>query len=58
MKDDLKTAKSGRRDFLKTVVLGTAVAGAATTFLGDVERKRAMRVYIERSRDRFLPAFE
>lgn len=38
MKDDLKTADSGRRDFLKTVVLGTAAVGAATTFFGDVER--------------------
>lgn len=35
---DLRTANSGRRDFLKTVVLGTAAAGAATTFFGDVER--------------------
>ena len=37
MKKDLEITSSGRRDFLKGVVLGTAAVGAATTFFSDVE---------------------
>ena len=37
MKEDLEVATSGRRDFLKSVVLGTIALGAATTHFGDVE---------------------
>ena len=37
MKEDLEITSSGRRDFLKSVVLGTTALGAATTLFGDME---------------------
>ena len=37
MKKDMEITSSGRRDFLKGVVIGTAAVGAATTFFSDVE---------------------
>ena len=37
MKKDLEITSNGRRDFLKSVVLGTAAVGAATTLFSDVE---------------------
>lgn len=36
MTEDVKIA-SGRRDFLKTIVIGSAAVGAATTMFSDVE---------------------
>jgi hypothetical protein len=35
LKKDLEITSSGRRDFLKGVVLGTVAVGAATTFFSD-----------------------
>jgi ribose transport system substrate-binding protein len=37
MERDVTITSSGRRDFLKSVVLGTAAVGAATTLFSDVE---------------------
>ncbi len=37
MKGNVTITSSGRRDFLKSVVLGTAAVGAATTLFSDVE---------------------
>jgi ribose transport system substrate-binding protein len=37
MKKDLEITSSGRRDFLKSVVLSTAAVGAATTLFNDLE---------------------
>jgi len=37
MRQDAKPANEARRDFLKTVVIGSAAVGAATTMFGDIE---------------------
>ncbi len=37
MRQDNKPANEARRDFLKTVVIGSAAVGAATTMFGDIE---------------------